>query len=1013
MHFKTLLFSIFCIPTFVFTSTVNILPKIQGHVNERFLPGVYMVEFKAESIQTDSVKIIKDHFKQIGFHESRIFIRTTTKTKFFNGHSFEVKGEHDRILLEDHLVHMPDVLNIYRVHSVMGPKPIVHPFSSWSEQSKYKYSTTEPIHNMTGVNRVRSEFSFYGKSIKVAVIDSGVYYLHPALGGCFGKGCKVSFGYDFVGDVYGAKNQSVVIPDSDPIDDCSDSSHGTHVAGIIAANANLQTGPFATPISFTGVAPEVTIGAYRVFGCPADFTGDDIIAAAIFRAAKDGAKVINLSLGGSSGFSDEISSVAASRVAKSGHFVVCADGNSGAQGLFSAASPAVGLGALGIASFDNLASPLPTLSVGSESYPYAFGLFNKSFNLPETLNIVINNPDAIRDNVLDDGCSNISNATEPGQTLLMRACTGVCGSFIRCTNAFFSGYSSCMTYACSDNDFQEYKDSFFGTFFIPSVFTDASAGAAILADLSSKVTITSSYKNFPLPTAGTISSFSSGGLTPDLFIKPDIGGIGGSVFSTISPAAQQASGSSYPYAVYSGTSMAAPYVSGCIALLLQGLKSRREKSTTETVKSYLQNTATISKLFGSNLMNSVALQGAGLVNVYKALTTKTLVAPQMISLNDTDNTNFQYIINITNLDTATKAQTYTISSVGAATFQPFISGDESVQSAATTSAVKSYAGVTFTNLQGSSTFTVTVGSGKTFSVKMKFKSPFKPTAGEYPVYSGYIAVTTSKSASPIATVPFAGMVGSWTNAPVWSRVSPSFDATLSRYGLPGTVGVYKALFNASSGLADVSLAAPGDDLVLGGDAYLNLAFATNTRYLEIAAISEATNERLIIINEFNARRSSSVILQGGVLPPILTPWDGTVKSYSSAAGEATSLTVPSGSYKIQFKALRQFKKPPASVATVDASNDSDYDILTVGPFQFTYPSPSSAPSKRPSRVNPSKSSTVAPSKKPVKFTTGKPVQQTLAAAVTLTERVTDLVAETVDAAAVMSKLQGRGLDKSF
>ena len=31
--------------------------------------------------------------------------------------------------------------------------------------------------------------------LKVAIIDSGVYYKHPALGGCFGPGCKVEFGY--------------------------------------------------------------------------------------------------------------------------------------------------------------------------------------------------------------------------------------------------------------------------------------------------------------------------------------------------------------------------------------------------------------------------------------------------------------------------------------------------------------------------------------------------------------------------------------------------------------------------------------------------------------------------------------------------------------------------------------------------------------------------------------------------------------------------------------------------
>jgi len=31
--------------------------------------------------------------------------------------------------------------------------------------------------------------------MQVAVIDDGIYYLHPALGGCFGPGCKVAFGY--------------------------------------------------------------------------------------------------------------------------------------------------------------------------------------------------------------------------------------------------------------------------------------------------------------------------------------------------------------------------------------------------------------------------------------------------------------------------------------------------------------------------------------------------------------------------------------------------------------------------------------------------------------------------------------------------------------------------------------------------------------------------------------------------------------------------------------------------
>ncbi|MFA5357896.1 MAG: S8 family serine peptidase [archaeon] len=58
-----------------------------------------------------------------------------------------------------------------------------------------------------------------GKGIRVGVIDTGVDYKHPDLGGCLGAGCKVAGGYDFVNK------------DEDPMDD---HGHGTHVAGIIA-----------------------------------------------------------------------------------------------------------------------------------------------------------------------------------------------------------------------------------------------------------------------------------------------------------------------------------------------------------------------------------------------------------------------------------------------------------------------------------------------------------------------------------------------------------------------------------------------------------------------------------------------------------------------------------------------------------------------------------------------------------------------------------------------------------
>lgn len=78
-----------------------------------------------------------------------------------------------------------------------------------------------------------------GEGIRVAIIDSGIDYNHPDLGGGFGPGYKVLDGYDFYND------------DDDPMDD---HYHGTHCAGIVSADGAVK-----------GVAPGATLYAYKVF----------------------------------------------------------------------------------------------------------------------------------------------------------------------------------------------------------------------------------------------------------------------------------------------------------------------------------------------------------------------------------------------------------------------------------------------------------------------------------------------------------------------------------------------------------------------------------------------------------------------------------------------------------------------------------------------------------------------------------------------------------------------------
>ena len=92
-----------------------------------------------------------------------------------------------------------------------------------------------------------------GKGQSVCVIDSGVDYTHPILGGCFGPSCKIIGGYDFVN------------LDDDPMDD---HGHGTRVTGIIISNHS----------SYRGAAPGANIIAIKALDSDGSGWSSDVIA---------------------------------------------------------------------------------------------------------------------------------------------------------------------------------------------------------------------------------------------------------------------------------------------------------------------------------------------------------------------------------------------------------------------------------------------------------------------------------------------------------------------------------------------------------------------------------------------------------------------------------------------------------------------------------------------------------------------------------------------------------------
>lgn len=405
-----------------------------------------------------------------------------------------------------------------------------------------------------------------GKGIKIGVIDTGVDYRHEDLRKSYGGGRDV---VDGDGDPMETNN----LPDSNTF-------HGTHVAGVIAANGRMR-----------GVAPDATILAYRALG-PGGMGTTEQVLSAIEAAIKDKVDIINLSLGNSVNGPDLPLSVALNNAVDHGVIAVTSSGNSGPD-IWTVGSPGTAAKAISVGA-STPTMKIPYIEVGGESIRLQPLQGSIAWELDRSYEVV------------DGGLgkpNQLKNAT--GKIALVER--GEITFSEKVIQAEKAGATAVIIYNNSKGPFM---GNLMQTSTIPVMSISKKDGERIKKQLKEGIT---RVKTVMKEEKDVLADFSSRGpVTSTWDIKPDIVAPGVAINSTIPGG----------YLSLQGTSMAAPHVAGACALI----KQAHPDWGPEKVKAALMN-------YAKPLLNNKGEpyktyeQGAGRIQLKESIEAEILTYP--------------------------------------------------------------------------------------------------------------------------------------------------------------------------------------------------------------------------------------------------------------------------------------------------------------------------------------------------------------------------------------------------
>jgi len=775
----------------------------------------------------------------------------------FNGFSIEVAPA-DRMKIAQ----LPGVSRIYPVETVSVPTPEVSGGSAPDLASAIQ---------MTGADVAQNTLGLSGLGVKVGVIDTGLDIDHPAFGGGGVPGgtsfptARVAFGYDFVGDNYDAGGTGLqLIPVPDPIpDDCN--GHGTHVAGIVGANGG----------GIKGVAPKVTFGAYRVFGCEGS-ADSDVILAAMERALADGMDIVNMSLGSRAQWPEYPTAAAATRLVNKGVIVVASIGNNGpggnpADGLFAAGAPGVGDKVIGVASFDNNQVTLPAFTVNGTLYGYTPAAAAPPPPTSGSLPMAKTGTPT----TTDDGCNALPPGSLTGKGVLIRR--GTCSFYQKSFNAQSAGAAAVVLY---NNTTGFISPTVAGTppITIPVVMVTSAQGAAIDATIAAgpaTLAWTATIATVPNPTGGLISTFSSFGLTAELGLTPNIGAPGGNIYST------------YPLELggatsLSGTSMSSPHVAGGAALVLEA----NPHVNPNAMMTRLQNSADPKNWSGNpglGFLDHTQRQGAGMLDIVGAVQARTSVAPSQLSLGDGQAGPKTVSIKVTN--SGASAVTYDLGHVGSLATGP---NTQTGPSYAPSGIFNAPAAVSFS----APSLSVPAGGSATFTATLTANAALPDRS----IYGGYLTLTP-QGGGAVYRVPYAGFKGDYQSTVVLTPTANGFP------WLAQLVGTN--FLNRPNG---------GTYTLQNGDVpYFLIHLDHLSRILRLEANDAASGKswHRVSNDEYFTRSGSP----SGFFA---FSWDGTTFA-SKGKNDNQWYTVPNGQYRVTVSVLK---------ALGDENNPADWETWT-------------------------------------------------------------------------------------